>query len=185
MEVSIDVDTSRLQNYLEKTSTSLGDIMDVAGEQLYEFLVEYHANIDWKEGRWFPGAKSGQFQGEVVRGWKRPRHTGNTVRIENTFGLLKWKTTGGIITPRRATHLTIPLLSESRGMLVSEYRAAGGSQLFRVGQALCKKVGKRVEAVYALSLGVKQLPYPDAMPPTSELAKITQRAAREFLRGIR
>lgn len=162
--------------------------LDKAGEFLYDYLVEFHSRTDWREGAWFPGVKEGEFAKKVVEGWQPPTHSGNRVEIRNNFGLLRWKTTGGVITPKRASHLTIPLIPEARGRSVKEFHeASGGQRLFRpgrTGMALCRKIGEKIEAVYALSLGVKQRPYPDAMPGKFETAQAVRASLREAFEAI-
>jgi hypothetical protein len=185
MQVKIDVDASKFEKWLDYTKQIPRDFLEIGAEALYDFLIEYHSRIDWKEGRWFAGGRSGEFQRQVIQGWQKPVVSGNTVEIKNTFGLLRWKTTGGTITPQRASHLTIPLIPQARGLLVDEYSSTSGQRLFRAGQALCRKVGKKVEAVYALSLGVKQSPYPDAMPSEAEMSKVVMSSLKTVVKRIR
>jgi hypothetical protein len=185
MEVNVTVDWSRFGRKARLLEQFTQEALEVAGLELYEFLVDYHADIDWKEGRWFPGAYSGEFAQKVVSGWQYPDVQGNTVVLRNTFGLLRWKTTGGTITPQRASKLTIPLVSMARGRSAAEYQSATGDRLFRAGSALCRKIGKKIEAIYALSYGVSQREYPKAMPKDSEMVRVIDRSIRQFARRIR
>lgn len=177
MDVSVQVQVSNLQERLDRIGRLPQEVLEDGSQAIYDFLVEYHSQMDWKGSDWFAGSRSGEFAKSVVQGWQPPRQSGNSVEIRNTFGLLAWKVRGGTITPQRATHLTIPVISESRGLSVAEFSSATGQKLFRAGQALCRKVGQKVEAVYALSLGVRQRPWPDAMPSNQELRRVAQRAA--------
>lgn len=184
MIVEIKVDSSRF----EKRLRGLGDLprsaLEVGGEALYEFLKEYHSRVDWKEGNWFPGVYSGQFARKVVEGWQRPVVSGNTVMVSNTFGLLKWKDTGGTIVPRRAPYLTIPLISSARGIPAGQW-GSGSQPLFKAGNALLTRMGKKVEAVYALSKGVIQRPNLEAMPSPSVMRKVVYDAIRGIIREIK
>jgi hypothetical protein len=184
MEVSITVDIFKFKKYMEAWYKASDVILDSGSRALYDFLVEYHSRIDWKESHWFPGMRSGDFARQVVEGWQPPTRSGNVIEIRNTFGLLNWKIKGGVITPRRASHLTIPLISEARGFPVAVFSAGTGQRLFRVGRALCRKIGGKVEAVYALSLGVKQYPYPNAMPTGGAMRTVVRSAAKETAKMI-
>ena len=130
------------------------------------------------------GPRSNQFWQEVVRGWQDPVVSGKRVVITNTFGLLHWKTTGGTITPKRARMLTIPLVPEAKGLTVAEFVAEEGTPLFRAGNALCRRIGKKLEAIYALSASVTQAPWPGAMPPDAELKEVFADSARKQIQQI-
>jgi len=184
MEFKVNLNLSRAKSTMEALKKFPEEILDGGSQAIYDYLVEYHSRIDWREGNWFAGPGSGEFQKSVVEGWQPPVRSGNTITIKNTFGLLSWKTTGGIITPRRATHLTIPLISEARHRSVAEFRASTGDRLFRAGDALCRKIGKKIEAVYALSLGVKQNPYPNALPSKHDLWEVIRGVADGLVRRL-
>jgi hypothetical protein len=177
MEVTVRVDIEKFKKYQDAMAQMPDTVRENAAQALWEFLVDFHENTDWKEDHWFPGGRSGEFAKKVVEGWQPPRRSGGVIQIQNTFGLLTWKTTGGVITPQRATHLTIPLIPAARGKLVAEY-SSGGNKLFRAGDALCRKIGKKIEAVYALSLGVRQNPYPKAMPTQGQMNQVVREAAK-------
>jgi hypothetical protein len=126
------------------------------------------------------------FADRVVKGWQPPVVSGNRVTVTNTFGLLKHKVTGGTITPIRAQYLTIPLISEAKGKSVAEFRAGSSEPLFRAGNAICRKLGGRLQAVYALSKGVSQSPWPGALPPDEAMALVFTSAVNlELERALR
>jgi hypothetical protein len=164
---------------LNKSPKIIDEVLRRSSEEIYQFLKDYHSRTDWKEGRWFPGSQSGQFAEKVVSGWQPPVMHGKSVTITNTFGLLGWKTTGGDITTRGAPYLTIPLIPEARGMSVAQFRSSTGSKPFRAGNAILRRIGRRVEAVYALAKSVSQKPYEKAMPPDADIEEIIDRTVAE------
>jgi hypothetical protein len=102
----------------------------------------------------------------VVNGWQAPVVSGNSATVENTFGLLAWKVSGGTISPKNAQALTIPLVSEAKGVPA---RSLPG--LFIAGSALVRQVGQQLEAVYALARSVTQAPWPGALPDNDKVAQ--------------
>jgi hypothetical protein len=158
-------------------------VLQRAGQAVTDYLRRYHAGMTWQGPRYM--SPSLGFAQKVVAGWQPPVVSGSRVTITNTFGLLKWKITGGTITPVNANFLTIPLVSEAKGKSVAEFRAGSSEPLFRAGNALCRKLGKRLEAVYALSKGVTQAPWPGAMPPDEALALVfTEAVNQEIARQL-
>ena len=147
-------------------------VLQRAGQAVTDYLRRYHANFasGWKGSHWM--SPSLGFAGQVVKGWQNPVVSGNRVTVTNTFGLLRWKLTGGTIVPVKAQWLTIPLISEAKGKSVAEFRAGSSVPLFKAGNAICRKLGNRLEAVYALSKGVHQSPWPGALPPDDALALV-------------
>jgi hypothetical protein len=159
-------------------------VLQRAGQAVSDYLRRYHAGMTWKGSGWIPPSLG--FADRVVKGWQPPVVSGNRVTITNTFGLLKWKVTGGEIYPVKASLLAWPLISEAKGKTVAEYRASSSTPLFRAGMALCQKLGGRVTAVYALSKGVKQFPFPDALPSEDALALVFTTAINlELERSLR
>jgi hypothetical protein len=161
-------------------------VLQRAGQAVTDYLRRYHANFasGWKGAHWM--SPSLGFAGQVVKGWQPPVVSGNRVTVTNTFGLLKHKVTGGTITPIRAQYLTIPLISEAKGKSVAEFKAGSSEPLFRAGNALCRRLGKRLEAVYALSKGVSQAPWPGALPPDEAMALVFTTAVQlELERSLR
>jgi hypothetical protein len=163
-------------------------VLQRAGQAVSDYLRRYHANFGnaWRGSHYM--SPSLGFAQKVVAGWQAPVVSGNRVTITNTFGLLKHKVTGGTITPIRAQYLTIPLISEAKGKSVAEFKAGSSEPLFRAGNAICRKLGGRLQAVYALSKGVTQAPWPGALPPDEAMAlvfttAVNQEIARQL--GIR
>lgn len=178
--VTIDVDTSAAMQTLDEWPQIEQEFVRAGAKGAFDFLRDYHSKMTWRGGRWIPGANSGQFAENVVKGWQQPVVQGLNVTITNTFGLLSWKVTGGTITPKSAGALTIPLVPQAKGVPA---RSIPG--LFIAGNALVRRpttitlafggggwrqVGKQLEAIYALSRGVTQAPWPNALPPDEAVA---------------
>jgi len=168
------------QAWLESLEKMPEAIMEAGAQSLYNYLKEYHGKMDWRGEHWIPGPDSGQFARKVVEGWQKPEISGLTVSIRNTFGLLGWKMSGGTITPRTASRLTIPLVSEAKGIPA---RAFGG-QLFRAGNALCRKIGQNLEAIYALKKSVTQKPWPGALPSDAQLSEAFVKGAERVTSSL-
>jgi hypothetical protein len=162
------------------------DLMTEAGLAVTDYLKAYHTRFanKWRGSHYLSGSNAGHFAQEVVRGWQNPIVTANKVTIRNSFGLLSWKVKGGTIRPVRAKMLTIPLIPAAKGISAHEFQAGTGLKLFRVGNALMMRIGKRLQGVYALKASVKQAPWPGAMPEDSALKDIFVRAAQNVLHKI-
>jgi hypothetical protein len=162
------------------------DLLTQAGQAVTDYLKAYHSKFadKWKGSRYMAGSNSGQFAKMVVDGWQKPQVTPGKVTIRNSFGLLSWKITGGTITPVKASMLTIPLIPAAKGVSAHDFRQGSGLPLFRVGNALMTRIGKRLQGVYALKASVKQAPWPGAMPEDSALKEIFVRAANAAVQKI-
>jgi hypothetical protein len=181
MNISVKITpNAQLTTLLRGSSMLAGPaVMQRAGQAVTDYLRRYHSNFGnaWRGYRYM--SPSLGFADKVVAGWQNPVVSGNRVTITNTFGLLKHKVTGGTISPVRAQYLTIPLISEAKGKTVAEYRAGTSTPLFQAGMALCQKIGGRLTAVYALSKGVSQEPWPGAMPPDEAMALVFTMAVNQ------
>ena len=144
------------------------------GDDLVSYLRMYHTRFrnKWQGSRYMSGPRSNRFWQEVVAGWQDPEITPGWITIRNTFGLLGWKVTGGVITPQIAKKLTIPLIPDAKGLRAQEFVAEEGTPLFRVGHVLARRIGQRLEAVYALVDSVSQSPWPNAMPSNADIAAV-------------
>jgi hypothetical protein len=58
------------------------------------------------------------------------------------------------------------LISQAKGVRAREFP----DKLFRAGSALCRDIGRKLEAVYALKESVTQKPWPHAMPTDEALS---------------
>jgi hypothetical protein len=187
MEIKIDVKLSAVFRRKLAELSSLGDIvMMQAGRDVADYLRRYHVRFrqKWQGDRYMAGPRSNLFWQQVVAGWQDPVLSGKRVAITNTFGLLKWKTTGGTITPKRAKMLTIPLVPDAKGFSAAEFAADEGTPLFRVGNALMRRVGKKLEGIYALKASVTQAPWEGAMPEQAEIKEVFTESVRRQVRAI-
>ena len=168
-------DTSDAMAGLTRLEVVMPEAIEEGAREVYRFLIDYHSQMDWRGSNWFPGPASGQFAANVVKGWQPPVIAGNTATIENTFGLLSWKVTGGTITPKNAQALAIPLMGTAKGVSPLNYF----TPLFRVGSALMRRqIGGQLEAAYALARSVTQAPWPGALPDNADVAQV-------FMDGVR
>jgi hypothetical protein len=93
--------------------------------------------------------------------------------IANNANHYAFKVSGGTITPKRAEHLTIPLIAEARGLYASVYQQNTGRKLFRPKgkNVLMESTGKgTARAVYALVKQVTMGPWPRAVPDDDVIA---------------
>jgi hypothetical protein len=185
VKVSIQ-ESVRFKRKLSEIAALSSIVLNQAGRDTADWLRRYHVRFrqKWQGPRYMAGPRSNLFWQQVVAGWQDPVVSGKKVTITNTFGLLKWKTTGGTITPKRARMLTIPLVPDAKGLTVAEYEAEEGTPLFRAGNALCRRIGKKLEGIYALKESVTQAPWPDAMPPDDEIKQVFTNSVRQQVRAI-
>lgn len=157
-----------------------------AGRDVATYLRTYHTRFrqKWQGPRYMAGPRSNLFWQQVVAGWQDPVVSGKRVTITNTFGLLHWKTTGGTIYPVAARMLTIPLIPDAKGLTAAEFVAEEGTPLFRAGNALCRRIGKQLQAIYALKESVTQQPTEGAMPEDAVLKEVFADSAKRWIRTI-
>jgi hypothetical protein len=171
--VAVNIDTKSFKETLERLGVLERHVLELGSNAVWAYLIDYHSKMDWKGPRWMPGPNSGEFAKRVVTSWQRPVITAHGAKVINTFGLLNWKVTGGVITAKRAKFLTIPLIPAAKA---AGSAANFGQPLFLRGNALCRKIGLKVEAVYAAKKQVTQKPWPKAMPSQAQITEIFARA---------
>ena len=187
MNVKVEVQQSvAFKRKLHEIAALSSIVLNQAGRDTADYLRRYHTRFrqKWQGDRYIAGPRSNLFWQQVVAGWQDPVVSGKRVTITNTFGLLKWKTTGGTITPKTAKMLTIPLVPEAKGLSAAEFVAEEGTPLFRVGNALMRRIGKRLEGIYALKESVTQAPWPGAMPEQDEIKQVFSDSVRKQIRAI-
>jgi hypothetical protein len=187
MNVKVQIQESiSFKRKLHEIAALSSTVLAQAGRDTADWLRRYHTRFrkNWQGDRYMAGPHSNLFWQEVVAGWQDPVVSGKRVTITNTFGLLKWKTTGGTITPVRARMLTIPLVPDAKGVSAAEFAAEEGTPLFRVGNALMRRIGKQLEGVYALKESVTQAPWEGAMPPDDEIKQVFTDSVRKQVRDI-
>jgi hypothetical protein len=185
--MQIKIDISRLFQYKLAELRGLSNVVLMqAGRDTADWLRRYHVRFrqKWQGDRYMAGPRSNLFWQQVVAGWQDPVVSGKKVTITNTFGLLKWKTTGGTIVPVRARMLTIPLVPDAKGLSAAEFVAEEGTPLFRVGNALMRRIGKKLEGIYALKDSVVQQPWPGALPEQDEIKQVFTDSVRKQIRAI-
>jgi hypothetical protein len=185
MDITVKLSVA-LRRKLAELSSLSDTVMMLAGRDTADWLRRYHVRFrqKWQGSRYMAGPRSNLFWQQVVAGWQDPVVSGKKVTITNTFGLLKWKTTGGTIVPVRARMLTIPLVPDAKGLSAAEFVAEEGTPLFRVGNALMRRIGKRLEGIYALKDSVVQQPWPGALPEQDEIKQVFTDSVRKQIRAI-
>jgi hypothetical protein len=168
------------------------------GESARDAASRYHVAFDaaggWK-GRRHLGdhPRSGEFGARVARGWFLGDVTRDTATIINNAEHYAFKVSGGVITPKRAKALTIPLVKEAAGIYARDYVRITGRKLFTIRgkSALFERIGgeitgergrgrggagatrirtTNIRAVYALVRSVTQRPWPNAIPDEETIA---------------
>lgn len=152
------------------------EINAVGGRAANEAARAYHREFDsgggWRGTRSF-GTGGSSFGAEVTSGWNLEEAAPDGATITNDAAHLSHKVTGGTITPKRASALTIPLIQEARGVRASEYERNNNTKLFRPKgkNVLMESIGNgEVRSVYALVKSVTQKPWPGALPPDELIA---------------
>jgi hypothetical protein len=185
VRVIIKIRDAKLRRKYNKVKATL---VQNASMDVVRFLKEYHTRfrLSWRGLNHMQGPKSDQFWQQVVNGWQDPVTTTQRAIITNNFGLLDWKVSGGTIEPIAAKALTIPLVPEAKGLRADEFIAAEGTPLFRVGSVLARRIGKQLQAIYALKEMVTQDPWPGAMPNQSAIEGVfTASLERQIVEGFK
>jgi hypothetical protein len=184
MPINISVDTSGFDVRNQRIRRVFASRR--TGDAVANYLRTYHTRFreKWRGTRYMAGPRSNMSWQAVVAGWQDPEITGDRITIKNTFGLLAWKVSGGVILPQRATKLTIPLIPDAKGIRAADFVAEEGTPLFRVGNALMRRIGKKLEAVYALVDAVAQEPWPGALPSNEDIAEVYKKSATQQVHEV-
>jgi len=83
---------------------------------------------------------------------------------------------GGVITPKNAKRLTIPLRPEARGKRASEFQ-----NLYIRGKALGRDVGGSFQALYALVTRVTQKADPTVLPDNEKMLRSANEAVLNWM----
>lgn len=198
MSVTIEISvvdesvSARLANIQGVLSDPSGLLREAAGD-VKEFVQLYHEGFNWRGDHYISGQFSGQFQKQVAEDWQEPvMRSNNEAAVVNTDPYLSHKITGGTILPIKGRYLTIPLISEAKGLSPREYEGFTGETLFFAkthgpggGGVLAHNVlqtkgrGKgvfNIVPVYALATSVTQEPWPGAMPPLEDIQAVLDKA---------
>ena len=119
------------------TGQQASDLSEQGGRAAVNAAIKYHRKFDqagaWKGPRYLgPGPNEGSsFGSSVASGWSLQSFDRDSATISNDAAYYAFKVTGGTITPRRAKHLTIPLIQEAKGLHASVYQENTGKRLFK------------------------------------------------------
>jgi hypothetical protein len=146
-----------------------------ANEAAAKYTREFRDNGGWRGSDYLdgPNRKSGEFGKNFAAGWKFQSASREGATISNNAEYYAFKVSGGRIVPKRASYLTIPMVSEAAGRRVRDYEGATGNILFRVlgKKALFEKTDNGgIRAVYALVKEAIHQPWPDALPDDESLS---------------
>lgn len=115
------------------------------------------------------GRKRTQWWRSVANGWTSTAATSAGVTFSNSTLGLAHKITGGTITAKRKSFLTIPIDPRAHGLSAKNFEA-NVLPLFRIKNALMatEKDGT-LTPIYALKKSITQAPWPGALPPEQSL----------------
>lgn len=175
------------------TGAQAAELCKQSGLAARDAAIKYHRDFDqaggWKGPRYLgPGPNGGgDFGADVARGWSLESFDARGAVISNDATYYAFKVTGGTITPKRASKLTIPLIREAKGLYASVYQQNTGRRLFKSksGKALMEKTeGGGIRAVYALMDSVTHRPWPGAVPDEDAIGRAFVAQYRESLAGL-
>lgn len=153
------------------------ELNEAGGRGAVVAAIDYHREFD-RSGGWrgpnYLGRGTGQgsdFGADVARGWFFKKADAGGAIISNNAEHYAFKVTGGVIRPKRAKALTIPLVAEARGLRAVDYERNTGNELFipRGKSVLAIKTGRTIRAIYALVRQAVHRPWPNALPPKDVL----------------
>lgn len=192
-------------NVLDKASPALRAVIaGLSGEEASEIseasgiaarnaAIQYHRSFDqaggWKGPRYLGPSRSdgSSFGAEVAAGWNLESFDRHGATIANDARHLRFKASGGVIRPKRARYLTIPLIREARGMYASVYQQNTGKRLFRPkGRDVLMEKGEdgTARSVYALVKSVTMRPWPGALPDSQTISDAYVEQYRESLADL-
>ena len=154
------------------------DLNAVGGRSAANAAVEYHDGFNeaggWRGDNYLgSGAnKTGEFGQNIASGWHFETSDEDGATISNNADYYAFKVRGGTIVPKRASHLTIPMVAEAVGRRAADYSSYTGNRLFQITgkKALFEAVeGGGVRAIYALVKKATQEPWPGALPDEERL----------------
>jgi len=170
--------------------TGLAEANEAGGRGAVVAAREFHREFDaaggWRGPRTTGSGKS-EFGSNVAMGWFFTQADATGATISNDADHLAFKVTGGTITPKRVSYLTIPLIPEAKGRRAKNYEIDNNTRLFvvRGKKALFeKRPDGGIRAVYALLASVTQRPWPDAIPPDDILGDAFVGGVNEWLEGL-
>lgn len=179
LSIKVNVDdgaSDAVRKLIDALSASkIGELNEVGGRAASNAATDFHREFDasggWRGPRSFESGRS-DFGAAVARGWHFETSDNEGATISNNAEHYGFKVRGGMITPKRVSYLTIPLIPEARGRRARDYEIFARLKLFRPKgkDVLMEKTPNGgVRGVYALLKSVTQRPWPDAIPPDGVL----------------
>jgi hypothetical protein len=170
------------------TGAGLTDLNEVGARQAVNASRDWHNAFNqrggWKGNRYMastaPGVKSGEFGANIAAGWSFSSANPQGAVIVNNAEHYGFRIRGGKITRKRVSWLTIPLVSEAKGIYAKTYQENTGRRLFRprgasgeLKRVLAEKIKgqKGFRSIYALVKIVTLPPFPEGLPTEEMLAK--------------
>ena len=163
------------------------DALEHTSRSLVDFLKRYYRKKDAQEPN--------QLGGERTHFWKQIARSVQQVPKYNTYNVaimdyrFRQKLYGGVIKPKKAKYLTIPMKAASYGQTVNQFQSSTGINLrFRRGRGtnvgvLAGQQGRGgATYYYLLAKSVTQKPWPNTLPPAERLGLRVQRSFRYWLK---
>ena len=182
--ISLDITTNGaeitipagLENLLSKES--FRKFNEVGGRAAQQAAKEHHKDFNqahkWRGPRYLgSGAgRAGEFGNEIESAWTFEGSDNDGATIANDASFYRHKVYGGVIKPKRAKNLSIPVVADAVGRRAKDYK---GDLFFlktkKGTKGLFEKDGDDIRMVYLLKDKVDQDPWPGALPPTPALAQ--------------
>jgi hypothetical protein len=179
--ISIDITTNgaeiTIPAGLEKllSKENFRKFNEVGGRAAQQAAKKYHKEYNdahlWRGPKYLgSGAgRAGEFGDEVTNAWTfEGSDDGATISNDASF----YRVYGGVIKPKRAKNLSIPVVADAVGRRAKDYK---GDLFFiktkKGTKGLFEKDGDGVRMVYLLKDKVDQKPWLFALPPTPALAQ--------------
>lgn len=164
-------------------------LLAVLGRDLRNQLVA-HFRLRQKENPNKLGGKRTNFWLQVARSVQNPEVESDSIRISINDPRIEQKIYGGVIRPKRAKALTIPVAPEAYGRTASTLEHELGIKLFMmpghfghgllagvVSKGRGKNAASSVKVFYVLKGSVRQKPDPEALPDHNKvIVKLATRA---------
>jgi len=151
---------------------------EVGGRAAQQAAKKYHKDFNqahkWRGPKYLgSGAgRAGEFGNEIENAWTFEGSDNDGATIANDASFYRHKVYGGVIKPKRAKNLSIPVVADAVGRRAKDYK---GDLFFlktkKGTKGLFEKDGDDIRMVYLLKDRVDQDPWPGALPPTANLAQ--------------
>lgn len=194
LKVSIPKDTA--SPALRKIMRALGgdvarELNTAAARGAMNAAMKYHREFDraggWR-GKRYLGPSIGEGTGwgaGVARGWAFVKATTKGATIANDADYYAFKVTGGTITAKRVSALTIPLVPEAVGLYASVYQQNTGRRLFTIKgrNALFERTASGGESTTGAGM-VGRVRRSDGSSRTGKISRTGVRAVYALLKSV-